>query len=220
MPQFRKVISGTGHSLARGLLWLLAASIIVSSAIGLVFAPFNWVSSLHHDAVSAEVVLESSGWQVPVLLSNPSQRPDALRPGAEFTQLPAGVSLFLEKAGTTAVRLHRAGYDLQLFGGGLAGLALAALLLDIGGGQPFSRRNTRLITAIAALVFVTWAGSQFLDQATANALIADAGLGGSDLVTAPEVNWYAPAEVSIPLLALAHAFRVGARQRHDVEGLV
>lgn len=103
---------------------------------------------------------------------------------------------------------------------GLAALALSRIAWGLHRGAPFRPAHARLLVAVAVLWVVGSYGAPWVVHLASVQVLADAGSAstlepdagsGSLLVT-----WLG----LVVLLAVAEVFRRGARQAHDVDGLV
>lgn len=103
---------------------------------------------------------------------------------------------------------------------GLAALAFARVVWDLGSENPFRPLHARLVVVIAVL----WAiGSWVTPQVVRAGSVEVLELAGdpADLAPATDtssliITWFG----LLLLLAVAEVFRRGARQAHDVDGLV
>ena len=99
-------------------------------------------------------------------------------------------------------------------------VCLAWLLRNIGSGQFFSPRNTRLVTTAALVTVIGWLLTTVLDTAAANGALA--------LLSPPDrANFTVSMSVSFLYLfaamvagCVAAAFHTGERMQRDSEGLV
>jgi len=99
-------------------------------------------------------------------------------------------------------------------------VCLAWLLRNIGAGQFFSRRNTRLVTTAALAAVVGWLVTGAMSTAAANGALAR-------LSTDPEAGFEITMGISFLYLfaamvagCVAAAFHTGERMQRDSEGLV
>ncbi|HEX5016719.1 MAG TPA: hypothetical protein VFX15_03940 [Actinomycetes bacterium] len=102
----------------------------------------------------------------------------------------------------------------------LAGcIAVFGLLRDIGSGRPFTNKNVTRLVALAGIVLGGWLGSNALEHAASDHVLAGTGLSGTGLEP-PPIFSLAPFAVACLILAVAVAFARGRQIQDDVAGLV
>ncbi|GHE14545.1 hypothetical protein [Klenkia taihuensis] len=103
---------------------------------------------------------------------------------------------------------------------GLAALAFARVVWGLGSGDPFRPGHARLVVAIAVLWAVgSWVTPQVVRAGSVEVLAFGGNPAGLEPATDSSsivVTWFG----LLLLLAVAEVFRRGARQAHEVEGLV
>ncbi len=104
---------------------------------------------------------------------------------------------------------------------GWGALLVRRLLLSIGRGQPFQRRNAARIAGIAGLIVAASLAAGMLPYLAARLVLDRLGLGGpgSPLYAHLAIP-AAPLWLALFLLAFAQAFRRGTELASDAEGLV
>lgn len=104
---------------------------------------------------------------------------------------------------------------------GWGALLVRSLLLSIGRGQPFHRRNATRIAGIAALIVAATLAAALLPYLAARLVLDRLGLGGpASPLYAHLAIPAAPLWLALFLLALAQAFRRGTQLAQDAEGLI
>lgn len=138
--------------------------------------------------------------------------------------ISAGAHSFIfNAAGSTVAEKLLANGDGAVFGLCLlwGALLMRRLLLSIGGGQPFQRRNAARVAGIAGLVAVATVAASVLPYLAARLVLGRLGLGGpaSPLYARLAIS-ATPLLLALFLLALAQAFRRGTQLASDTDGLV
>ena len=179
-----------------------------------------------HAFVKAPVSLTGSGseWaDVPV------QVPGADVPGGWFAGArPTGLGVGGPDGGLTIVAwdstrleqlLSRGDWLVGGLGVLVGALALAPVLGAIADGRPFQPANSRRLVVLGVTVAVAGVLAPLLPQIAGILVLHRTGLAGPRFMDLASVE-PAPLLVGALILALAAAFRAGARMADDVRGLV
>lgn len=136
---------------------------------------------------------------------------------------PGARPFVFNTVGSTVAEQLLAGGGAAVFGVCLAWGALLArrLLLSVGGGQPFQRRNAARVAVIAALIVAATVAGSLLPYLAARLVLGRVGLGGPGSPVYAQFTMPAtPLLLALLILALAEAFRRGTRLARDADGLV
>ncbi len=209
-------------------VWRLRKLVVVLgwvAAVGGVGYAANAVTQAHA-FVKAPVSLtgSGSGWaDVPV------QVPGADVPGGWFAGArPTGLGVGGPDGGLTIVAwdstrleqlLSRGDWLVGGLGVLVGALALAPVLGAIAAGRPFQPANSRRLVVLGVTVAVAGVLAPLLPQLAGILVLRRTGLAGARFIDTASVE-PTPLLVGALILALAAAFRSGARMADDVRGLV